>query len=753
MKLRACFRLVPLVVAVAVAVPGCSRSAQSYVERGDAQLKQGNADAAVLEYRNAVGKDPKFAPARVKLAEAYQRQGNLAGALAESVRAADLLPGDAEAQLKAGALLFAAGRHEDAKARAEKAIAINPKNADALTLRANAMAGLRDLDGAIAQIRQAIAFDPSADRQSNLGIMLHAKGLVVEAESAFRQAIASDPKSINAQIALAKFLSGTNRPAEAETAFKAALAGDPSNGVANAALADFYMMSNRAAEVEPYLKKLADTSKDPLTALALADYYVRVKRNADAMAVLDKLSATPRVWAVARTKVAAILYADGRNAEAHKAIDEVIAKSPGYSEARVVRAGFLMAEGKSDEALAEAQQAAKSEPRNVDAHFLIASIQKAKGEMAAATASFNEVLRLDPNAAAAQLQLAGLALQRGEFGTATQLAEQALQRIPGNLEARLILARGLLARGEFDRATAVTREALDAYPKSGAVHAQAGLLAMRKGDRTGARTAFEEALTLDPTLLEPLRALVALDVGERQMARARARIEARLQKTPKDGAILVLAARTWAATGDQMKAEEFLHRAVDANAANFEAYGLLAQLYISQRKLDQALAEYDKLAARQPGAVGPQTMAGLILEAQGKQDEARVRYERVLDAAPKAALAANNLAWIYASRGEQLDRALQLAQTAKAELPDNAAVSDTLAFVYIKKQLGSLSVPLLKEAIAKEPGNPSFHYHLGLAYSQTGDKASARYALEQALKLKPDFDGAVDARTLLATLH
>ena len=58
-----------------------------------------------------------------------------------------------------------------------------------------------------------------------------------------------------------------------------------------------------------------------------------------------------------------------------------------------------------------------------------------------------------------------------------------------------------------------------------------------------------------------------------------------------------------------------------------------------------------------------------------------------MEADPRAAVAANNLAWMYASRGEQLDRALQLAQAAKAELPDDAAVSDTLAYVYIKKQL------------------------------------------------------------------
>ena len=146
-------------------------------------------------------------------------------------------------------------------------------------------------------------------------------------------------------------------------------------------------------------------------------------------------------------------------------------------------------------------------------------------------------------------------------------------------------------------------------------------------------------------------------------------------------------------------------------------------------------------------------MAALILQAQGKDEEARQRYERIVEANPRAAVASNNLAWMYASRGEQLDRALQLAQAAKAELPDHPEVNDTLGFVYLKKQLPSLAIPPLRLAVEKDPGNPAFHYHLGLAYAETGDKAAARQALEQALKLKADFDGADDARKVLQTLQ
>ncbi len=106
---------------------GCSRSAQSYFERGNAQIEKGNVEAAILEYRNAVARDAMFAPAREKLVEAYLQQGNLAGAVGEAVRAADLLPRDQPPN--SGRRVAACGSpSENAKSRAEKALAIEPKS-------------------------------------------------------------------------------------------------------------------------------------------------------------------------------------------------------------------------------------------------------------------------------------------------------------------------------------------------------------------------------------------------------------------------------------------------------------------------------------------------------------------------------------------------------------------------------------------------------------------------------------------------
>ena len=66
------------------------------------------------------------------------------------------------------------------------------------------------------------------------------------------------------------------------------------------------------------------------------------------------------------------------------------------------------------------------------------------------------------------------------------------------------------------------------------------------------------------------------------------------------------------------------------------------------------------------------------IQKQKKDAEAKVKYEKVLSLNSHAGVAANNLAWIYAASDGNLDMALQLAQTAKAQLPDRPEVNDTL---------------------------------------------------------------------------
>jgi Flp pilus assembly protein TadD len=148
--------------------------------------------------------------------------------------------------------------------------------------------------------------------------------------------------------------------------------------------------------------------------------------------------------------------------------------------------------------------------------------------------------------------------------------------------------------------------------------------------------------------------------------------------------------------------------------------------------------------------VPAQTMVGMIQEAQGQLAQAEKSYESVLMVDARAPVAANNLAWLYVVSNRKLDDALKLAQVAFEQLNDEPNVADTLGWILLKKDLASRAMPLLEAAAKKVPGEPQFRYHLGMAYFKAGDWNKSRAELEKALSLKPDLEGADEARKTLS---
>jgi Tfp pilus assembly protein PilF len=223
-------------------------------------------------------------------------------------------------------------------------------------------------------------------------------------------------------------------------------------------------------------------------------------------------------------------------------------------------------------------------------------------------------------------------------------------------------------------------------------------------------------------------------------------------KSPGNAALLLLAARTYAMDRDLVRAEQTLRKVIEVDATVLEAYSALGQIYMATNRLQEALQEFEALATRRPKSIGAHTMVATILHVQNRIEEARDRYKLVLAIDARSPVAANNLAWIYAETGGNLDVAVDLALAARAVLPDHASVNDTLGWVYYKKDRPLQAIPAFRDSVAGSPQNPVYHFHLGLAYAKAGEPAKARVALEQALRLKPDFPGADEARRTLATV-
>jgi tetratricopeptide (TPR) repeat protein len=746
-----------LAVALILSTVACGKDPAiakvEYLKSGDKYAAAGKLPEAIVEYRNAIQKDARYGEAHARLAEALSKTGEAQGAYQEYLRAADLLPADIDAQIKAGAMLLLAGQFEDARTRADKALGLDPRSVDAHLLRARALAGLKDLDAALAQVNDAIKTDPERSlTYSDLAVLQLAQGNRERAEQAFKRAIDLAPKSPEVRVALANYYWMSGKADLAEPLLKEALAIAPGDISANRQLAYLYVSLNRGAEAEAPLKVVAEKSKDPSARLLLAEYYRASGRQPLALQVLDELAADPAMFAVARARKGVILYASGRKREAYEAVEEVLKKDAKNSVAVLQKASFLLSDHDLDQALKLAQTAAATDPQSVGARLTVGRIQSARGEVDEAITAYKELIKLAPKFMPAQLELARLNLLANRPGDVLLFTATVLAKAPRNAEAMLLRAQALMMQGDFAAADEPIKLLAASFPASPLVQAQLGALYFQKGDLKAARAAYERALKGDSTNLEALAGLTSLDFSEKKGEDARARIEAVLTSHKDATPLLLLAARTYNTLGDHARAERTASRVLELDPSNLEAYLFLGELFASQNRLNEAIAKYEDVARQRPKLVAAPTQIGILLELSNRRQEAVKWYEQALRIDKQAAIAANNLAMIYVDTGGNLDVALQLAQTAKSQLPEQHEINDTLGWIYVKKGLGSMAVTPLLQSVEKEPRNASYHYHLGMAYAASGDAVKARTFLQKALALDPNFDGAVAARQALANL-
>jgi len=750
-------RALAVAVLGAAALVSCSsdphRAYLAYLSSGDTYLADKKYSEAIIQYRNAVGKDPRSVDAHLKLAEAYVADGGLTAAVAEYVRAADLVPDDPQVQLRVGKLFLKGGLYEEAELRAKQALARDPNNVEALILLGSSSTGAKNLDSSIATIKEAIELEPNrAASYTSLGMLVLKSGNRETAEAAFKKAVDVQPDSILAHLALANYYLTIGHFPDGERVLKRALELDARNVLTNRAMGLLCLIMNRPLEAEPYLRLVADLSGLAGDRLMLADYYVRTGRNEAARPLLQALASNKNTSTTAKLRLAAVDYVQNRKTSADKTLDDVLAEAPNNPDARLMKAQRLVEQGNVEQALSQVKIAADAAPSSAAVQFALGKLYKQRGQMRDAVQAFTQAVKLNPLAAAAQVELSRLTLDHGDTEVSLELARQAVRNQPEYAEAQLSLVRSLIASRQIVEAEEAMKPLLTRHADSAAVQTRLGDLRFLKGDRRGARAALEEALRLDPNAGDALSALIQMDVVEKRRPQAIARAETHLAQNPGSVPAMLSTAATYVLTEEHEKAEALLLKIIQIAPSTFKAYGLLGQLCVTRGDLDKARSLFEDSSRRSPEFVGSYIMVGLILEAENRRADAKAWYEKALQIDPRSPVAANNLAWMLATEGGNLDVALRLSQTAVSRAPEEPDVNDTLGWVLYKKDLASRAVSPLLISVKGSPKNPTYRYHLGLAYAKAGDAQQARKALGEALTLNPNFAEAGDARRVLASM-
>ena len=194
-------------------------------------------------------------------------------------------------------------------------------------------------------------------------------------------------------------------------------------------------------------------------------------------------------------------------------------------------------------------------------------------------------------------------------------------------------------------------------------------------------------------------------------------------------------------------------KSIQLDPKAIQPYLQLARLYEVRGNLDAALSTYQQALALQPDLTQLHTSVGNVYLAKDDLTNALKYYQEALKINPNDPIAANDVAWVYALQGKNLDEALTLATQAKQAAPNFPSINDTLAWIQYKKGNYQLSISLLEDALKTSPENAEFRYHLGMALNGAGDKGRAKAELQKALSLNLKGSSAQDAQQTLASLR
>lgn len=155
-----------------------------------------------------------------------------------------------------------------------------------------------------------------------------------------------------------------------------------------------------------------------------------------------------------------------------------------------------------------------------------------------------------------------------------------------------------------------------------------------------------------------------------------------------------------------------LQRAIELNSNNPELYYQLARAYYSdQMRVAESIAASEKALALSPEYAEVYSNLALCYEARAENDKARQAYERAV------------------------------ALTAKHGSRDEWPYMNYGAFL-VKQGEAEPALPLLREALSRNPANIEAHYYLGRALRKLGRSEEAKQHLEQAIRLDPNAPGS-----------
>ena len=592
------------------------------VPYSDAALAAGTADGGDLRAaRTAID----AASARLADADPIQLDltlvaGNLALAMKDGAAAqaaftrALARSNDARAHFGLARAYDLAGDAANTKKEVDATLAASPGHPGALTLRARPRSGAVDPAKGLADL--ALVLEGASRAKASPQELSNAyaakawisleRGGATDAREAFAQAVAIDPRNVDALNGQGRLFLNEERSAEALARFDTALGIEPNSPETIANDAEAKIALERLADAKQQLVAARAAFPKSIPILILLGRVEQHLGNNDAadadlraaIALVDPARADAVLPYVALSK---LLSERGRLADARATLDD--AKKKLMPSPALERALGQISElqGDYEAAIAHFNAAVAKDPKDPNSHFLLGVALRRVRKFDDAGAELDKVAAVDKD-------FPGLSLERGllfeESGDVEKAIEQfngALAKAPDDPDLQLRVGAAYVVIGRPDDALPMLHKVLEKRPSSAEAHHYIGRALMLKDGQaqTDALRYLKRAVDLDPNRAEfhVYVAWAANDAAPAQLELARDEIDRALaldNLSPEAYWQRGVLERMEGAVEDAIKDE---NHALSLRPSRYEARATLAECLEDKTQDAAALGEWAKAIA------------------------------------------------------------------------------------------------------------------------------------------------------------
>jgi cellulose synthase operon protein C len=735
-----------LVAAAALAACDAGKSEADLLASGEALMKNKDVAGAVIQFKNALQKDPESALARLALGRALLELGDPVAALVELRKAQQLqVPEDDVAPPLARAMLLAgeeakvqaefanvkltrpeaaadlntslAASHllgndvERARASIAAALAAQPQHAPAIVLAARIKAFENDHDGALKMLDEVLARGDADGRAGLLkaDVLWQGKKDLDGALATYKQVLAAHPKAVGAHTATIAILTQQGKPDEAKAqigVLKQVLPQHPETLYLSAQQAFGDKDYKTSRELTDRLLKMMPDNARVLELAGAAEF--RQQQYPQAEAFLARAIKAAPAQLQARHLLAQTYLRTSQPTKTIELLAPLLEGKAvdGTTLALAGEAWVQMGEtAKADQAFA---LAAKAAPGDARVRTSAAMAQLARGNAGAAVAQL-ETIAAEDKGTRADIALITARLRQNDLAGA-------LKAIDG------------LERKTPDRPVAANLR---------------GRVLLLKRDIPGATKAFEASLAKDPNYFPAVASLAAIDLAASQPAAAKRRFEDLIKAKPKSHEPWLALAELSARVGDPPdQVVQHLRSGVKANGGSAAAHIALINHLLTARDAKAALT-----AAREAKAALPTNFE--VMDALGRTqlaaevyEEAATTFRQLITQQPTNPTAQLRLADTLVAQkdNEGARRALRRALELK---PDLLPAKRGLVALAMMENKPAEAMALVRDMRQQNPKDPmSFGLEGDLEMSRRNYEAAAN-AYKAALQLGRTTESAV----------